>query len=235
MDRRDSLKSLLVGSLAGGLIINGCKPGEEPVVTTPVKAEGNKYGRTPKEKELDAKLNSRQFFSNHEIETIATLCDLILPANDKFGSATDAGVPDFIEFMSKDIPSHQIPLRGGIMWLDHRSNKFFNLEFKACTEEQQKTLLDEIAYPDQAKPEVEQGVKFFTLMRDLTLTGYYTSKMGIEDLGYKGNSPNVWDGIPQDVLDKHGMKYDEEWLAKCMDPATRNDIAVWDDDGNLIS
>jgi hypothetical protein len=235
MDRRDSLKSLLVGSLAGGLIINGCKPGEEPIVTAPVKTDEKKYGRTPKEKELDAKLNSQQFFSNHEMETIAILCDLILPANDKFGSATDAGVPEFIEFMSKDIPRHQLPLRGGIMWLDHRSNKTFNLEFKACSEQQQKVLLDEIAYPDQAEPEVEQGVKFFTLMRDLTLTGYYTSKMGIDDLGYKGNSPNVWDGIPQDVLDKHGMKYDEEWLAKCMDPATRNDIAVWDDDGNLIS
>jgi hypothetical protein len=224
MDRRDSLKSLLVGSLAGGLIINGCKPGEEPIAA-----------ETPKEKELDIKLNSEQFFSNHELETIAVLCDLILPANDNFGSATDAGVPEFIEFISKDIPKHQMPLRGGIMWLDNRSNRSNNLEFKSCSEEQQKTLLDEIAYPDQANPEVMQGVIFFTLMRDLTLSGYYTTKMGIDDLGYKGNSPNVWDGVPQDVLDKHGMKYDEEWLAKCMDPATRNEIAVWDDEGNLIS
>jgi hypothetical protein len=106
------------------------------------------------------------------------LCDLILPANDNFGSATDAGVPEFIEFISKDIPKHQMPLRGGIMWLDNRSNRSNNLEFKSCSEEQQKTLLDEIAYPDQANPEVMQGVIFFTLMRDLTLSGYYTTKMG---------------------------------------------------------
>ena len=235
MDRRDSLKSLLVCSLAGGLIINGCKPGEEPIAAETPKVDEKKYGRTPKEKELDIKLNSEQFFSNHELETIAVLCDLILPANDNFGSATDAGVPEFIELISKDIPKHQMPLRGGIMWLDNRSNRSNNLEFKSCSEEQQKTLLDEIAYPDQANPEVMQGVIFFTLMRDLTLSGYYTTKMGIDDLGYKGNSPNVWDGVPQDVLDKHGMKYDEEWLAKCMDPATRNEIAVWDDEGNLIS
>ncbi|MEQ6119353.1 gluconate 2-dehydrogenase subunit 3 family protein [Reichenbachiella sp. MALMAid0571] len=236
MDRRDSLKSLLVGSLAGGLLINGCTPAEEVVSTTPEKAgEEKHYGRTPKEKKRDTDLMSDKFFSEHELATVAVLCDIILPANDEFGSATDAGVHEFIEFMSKDMPRHQLPLRGGLMWLDNRSNNKFGLEFKSCTDDQQKSLLDEIAYPDKAAPEVQQGVKFFSLMRDLTLSGYYTTQEGFKDLGYKGNTPNVWDGVPQDVLDKHGMKYEEEWLAKCLDPETRNEIAQWDDDGNLLT
>lgn len=235
MDRRDSLKSLLVGSLASGLLINGCAPAKEEALEVQEKPDEKAYGRTPKEKENDKRLMSEVFFSEHELATVAVLCDLILPANEEFGSATDAGVPEFIEFMAKDLPRHQLPIRGGLMWLDNRSNKTFNLEFKACSEEQQKSLLDEIAYPDQASPEVEQGVKFFSLMRDLTLSGYYTTQMGIQDLGYKGNTPNVWDGVPDDVLKEHGMKYDDEWLAKCLDPDTRNDIAQWDEEGNLIS
>ena len=72
-------------------------------------------------------------------------------------------------------------------------------------------------------------------MRDLVVTGYFTSEVGLKDLGYMGNSPNVWDGIPQDVLDDHGMAYEEAWLAKCIDQSKRNETAVWDDDGNLLT
>jgi len=234
MDRRDSIKSLLVGSLAGGLLVNGCAPETKEIEKKEVASTGD-YGRTPEEKERDAKLQTEQFFNKHELETIAVLCDIILPANDKFGAASDAGVPEFIEFMVKDLPYHQLPVRGGLMWLDNKSNKQFVKEFKACSEEQQIAIIDEVAYPDKAAPEVEQGVKFFSLMRNLTLTGYYTTKMGIDDLGYKGNTPNVWDGVPEEVLEKHGLAYDEEWLAKCVDQSKRADIAQWDDEGNLIS
>jgi hypothetical protein len=234
MDRRDSIKSLLVGSLAGGLLVNGCAPGttEEPKKDS---ASTGDYGRTPEEKERDAKLKAEQFFNEHEMATIAVLCDIILPKNENFGSATDAGVPDFVEFIVKDLPYHQLPVRGGLMWLDNKSNKQFGKEFKACSDEQQIAIVDQIAYPDKAAPEVEQGVKFFSLMRNLTLTGYYTTKMGLDDLDYKGNVANVWDGVPEDVLEKHGLAYDEEWLAKCVDQSKRADIAQWDDDGNLIS
>lgn len=234
MDRRDSIKSLLVGSLAGGLIINGCTPETKEPKTADTSKAGD-YGRTPDEKERDAKLSAEQFFNEHELATIAVLCDIILPAKDQFGSATNAGVPEFIEFMVKDLTYHQLPVRGGLMWLDNRSNKKFGKEFKTCSNEQQIAIVDEIAYPDKATPETEQGIKFFSLMRNLTLTGYYTTKMGLEDLGYQGNVANVWDGVPDDVLEKHGLAYEEEWLAKCIDQKTRDVIAQWDDNGNLIS
>jgi hypothetical protein len=73
-------------------------------------------------------------------------------------------------------------------------------------------MIDDIAYPETVKPELQQGAAFFTLLRDLTATGFFTSKIGIADLGYAGNKPNNWDGVPQDVLDQYGVKYDERTL-----------------------
>ena len=238
MDRRNSLKSILLGSIAGGLALHGCKTEAEASVDELTANEfPYNYGRVEKEIELINELESEEFFNPHEMETIGALCALILPANEKFGSALDAGVPDFIEFMAKDIPEMQTNLRGGLMWLDHKSNTEFNMEFKAAAEEQQKQILDTIAYYDPEIPMDKQTleIQFFNLMCNLTLTGYYTTKMGIEDLGYKGNMPNIWDGVPEDVLKQHGVSYDEEWLAKCIDQSKRGIIAEWDEEGNLIT
>ena len=238
MDRRKSIKSIFLGSVAGGLAFTGCQPGTEREAEEAIAQSAEKYfGRTPEEKELIDELNAEQFFNEHEMDTIKVLCAIILPANEKFGSATDAGAPDFIEFMSKDYPPFQMPLRGGLMWLDHKFNTEFNTEFIASTPEQQKQILDTIAFPDITIPDAEQPleIQFFSLMRNLSLTGYYTSKMGIEDLGYKGNMPNVWDGVPADVLEQHGVAYDETWLAKCVDQSKRGDIAEWDENGNLLT
>ena len=238
MDRRKSIKSIILGSVAGGLAVNGCKPGtEEALVETTVKVDENHFGRTPSEKELIAELNAKTFFNPHELETIEVLCDLILPATTSIGGAVEAEVTDFIEFMLKDIPEYQPILRGGLMWLDHKSNTDFGSEFKSSMETQQKEILDTIAFPDIEVPQNQRPleIQFFSLMRNLTLTGYYTSKIGIEDIGYKGNTPNVWDGVPEDVLEQHGVSYDEEWIAKCIDQSKRSDIAKWDENGNLLT
>ena len=237
MDRRNSIKSILLGSVAGGLALHGCKPGDpnEALAQELVK-DTNYFGRTPEELEEIAKLNAEQFFNEHELQTIEVLSNLILPPNEN-GGPTEAGVPAFIEFMAKDIPDLQTTLRGGLMWLDHQSNAQFNSEFKTTPEASQKEILDKIAFYDPELPMDEHPleVQFFNLMRNLTLTGYYTSKVGIADLGYKGNMPNVWDGVPEEVLQQHGMAYDKEWLAKCIDQSKRNDIAQWDDKGNLLT
>jgi len=233
MDRRESLKSLLVSSVAGGLVLNGCAPAEQPADVSVEKPEG--YGRTAKEKLHDERLRAEQFLTEDELGTIAILCDIILPATADFGSATEAGVTEFIEFMAKDIPRHQVPLKGGLMWLDNQTNERFNLDFKSCSTDQQLTVIDEIAYPNKTPEHLKHGEVFFSLMRNLTLTGYYTSEMGIKDLGYVGNTPNVWDGVPQEVLDEHNLSYDPEWIARCVDQSKRMDIAQWDEEGNLIT
>ena len=233
MDRRESLKSLLLGSVGGGILLTSCSPeNETPLV--PQKSEPSGYGRTAEEKLHDQKIYEEVFLNDHELETIAVLCDIILPANAEFGSATDAGVPEFIEFIVKDMPANQLPIRGGIAWLDNFSNARYNQTFINLTNEQQFEVCDAIAYPGKTKPENLAGEKFFTRMRNLTLTGYYTSEMGIKDLGYKGNMPGVWDGVPEEVLREHGVSYEKEWLAKCVDQSKRADIAEWDEDGNLI-
>ena len=69
----------------------------------------------------------------------------------------------------------------------------------------------------------------------MVVTGYFSSEVGINDLGYKGNQPNVWDGVPDEVLEEHGFSYDKDWNYKFVDPLKRNEIAEWDKDGNLIS
>ena len=225
---------MLVGSIAGGLILTSCAAEGEEKKNAADPSE-SQYGRTQKEKERDLRLTGETFFTEHEIATVSVLCDLILPATATAGSAVDAGVPEFITFIVKDMKSQQIPLRGGLMWLDHRSLSKFNTAFTECNADQQKQILDEIAYPDLATPEVAQGVTFFNRMRNLVLTGYYTSQMGIKDLGYQGNTPNVWDGVPEAVLAKHGLAYDPAWLAKCVDQEKRDVVAEWDEDRNLIN
>ncbi|MEM7374863.1 MAG: gluconate 2-dehydrogenase subunit 3 family protein [Bacteroidota bacterium] len=236
MDRRESLKSLLIGTIAGATLgASACTPEEK--TTGPDIEQAPLYGRLPEEIERDKQLMSEVFLNEHELTTVAVLCDIILPATSTAGSANDAEVPAFIEFIVKDLPSHQLPMRGGLMWMDSESNKRFNKLFKDATDAQQIEIVDDIAYPDPdgKKPEMAYGIKFFNLMRNLTLTGYYTSKIGIEDLGYMGNRPNVWDGVPQDILDKHGMAYEEELLPKYVDQSKRMDIAEWDDQGNLLT
>jgi len=135
------------------------------------------------------------------------------------------------------MPDLQQTLLGGLMWLDHKSNTEFGVEFKTASLEQQQQICDQICWHDTEIPLDDQAleIQFFALMRNLTMTGYYTSKVGIADLGYKGNQPNVWDGVPQEVLDKHGVAYDPEWIAKCIDQSTRGTIATWDEKGNLLS
>lgn len=235
MDRRESIKSLLVGSIASGAVVTGCAPGETPIEKTELLPNPGKYGRTPKEASRDLKLNESQFFTESEIDTIAILCDLILPPEDGFKSATDAEVPAFIEFIVKDLPYNQTPIRGGIMWLDNFANETFGKTFKTCSDSEQKNLLDQIAYPNDVKPHLSQGAKFFSTLRNLTLTGFYTSQLGVEEIGYKGNAPNVWDGVPDHVLQKHGMSYEDDMLPKYVDQSKRMDLAAWDDEGNLIS
>ena len=237
MNRRDTLKTLLVGTVAGaGLTTLGCKTdGADNTVESPVVEDGL-YGRTPAELEHDRKVKAEVFLNTNELETIAVLCDIILPATAMAGSATDAEVPAFIEFIVKDIPKHQLPMRGGLMWLESESNKRFEKPFKAITAAEQIQIIDDIAYPDpeNKKPEMAHGISFFNLLRNLTLTGYYTSRIGLDDLGYVGNRANLWDGVPEEILKEHEVAYDPEWLAKCVDHEKRETTAEWDEEGNLI-
>jgi hypothetical protein len=212
MDRRKYLKTLAVGSVGAGVLLEACNTDKKPETTAAPAATELKYDRNAAEVIREAKLQAETFFDAHEMKTITVLADIIIPKDATSGSASEAGVPDFIAFIVKDMPRYQTPLRGGLKWLDLQCMNRFNADFASCTPAQQIELVDLIAYPEKAKPEHQQGVAFFNTMRDLTATGFFTSKMGITDLGYVGNQPNQWNGVPQDVLDQYGLKYDERTL-----------------------
>ncbi|GAB4036599.1 gluconate 2-dehydrogenase subunit 3 family protein [Spirosoma gilvum] len=208
MKRRDSLKALSLTSF--GLAVNPVEAAvPAPPEPKPLKIPG---GRQKFEAERDAKLMAEKFFTPHELQTVTVLSDIIIPADEHSGSASQAGVPAFIEFMMKDQPRNQTPMRGGIKWLDNTCVKRYGKPFVQCTKAQQIELVDQIAYPSKVKPELSQGVAFFSMMRNMTASGFYTSQMGIKDLGYVGNVPNQWDGVPADVLKQYNLAYEEREL-----------------------
>jgi len=216
MDRRRSIKALLIGGAASAVFIEACKNSDKRVTeeTTLTKFTGAE--RMQEENEHYKKVVAEHFFDQHELATITVLADIIIPRDAVSGSASDAGVTDFIEFIVKDIPSHQTPMRGGLRWLDLQCLKLFEKTFKDCSNKQQIEIVDEIAYPKKAKPEMQQGVAFFNLMRNLTSTGFYTSEIGVKDVGYMGNTPNQWNGVPDDVLKQYGLSYSEKELKECV-------------------
>lgn len=242
MDRRETIKTLVVGSFASTFVLTGCNPDHmEPKVDgnggesdlsnnlgIDLDAPGHGYGRRGAEIERDEALFAQTFFNEHEMATIAVLADIIIPADDVSGSATEAEVPAFIEFIVKDMPYLQIPMRGGLMWLDHESNRRFNKVFKDLSEEQQINIVDDIAYPDDVQPQFQAGARFFSLIRNLVTTGFYTTRMGIDDLGYVGNQPNAWDGVPEDVQQAHNKFYREKYLPLFLKTEEREEIETWE-------
>jgi hypothetical protein len=236
MDRREHLKLLLATPFGVGLLQNSAVTAQEQEESRRIIAEEGEYrrGYTPEELERNRRLKQKTFFNKHERRTVEVLSDLIMPADDVSGSATDAGVPQFIEFIMKDHPPFQLPVRGGLMWLDRQCRAQFGGNFIECSKQQQKKMLDQIAFPDDAEPGMEYGVRFFNRMRDLVSTGFFTSKVGFEDLDYQGNTSTVWDGVPDKVLKAHGMKYDKKTLQECVRLEERGKVAEWDEQGRLI-
>ena len=204
MNRRQSLKTLGIGTLSAGVLLEACKT--EPKNAAPAIDETANADRQPDEIARDKKLNNEKFFTEHEMATITILADMIIPKDEHSGSASDAKVGEFIEFIVKDMPDNQVPMRGGLRWLDMQCLHRYENPFKDCNTKQQVEMVDEIAYPKKAKPEMQQGVAFFNRMRSLTASGFYTTKIGIDDLGYVGNQPNKWEGVPADIIKHYGLE-----------------------------
>ena len=208
MKRRNLLKNIGLTSLGMVGLHPQISAAELPEILAPDEKKDpvfEQFGRTETEIERDAKLFKAQFFTKSELKTLAVLVDIIIPADEKSGSATDAGVPDFIEFMAKDRPELQTPLRGGLHWLDTQAIKRFSEKFVEISHQQRLEIIDDIAFPNRKVLGMSQGVAFFNLARNLTATGFWSSKMGITDIGYLGNTPNTWDGPPADVLAQYGL------------------------------
>lgn len=165
------------------------------------------------------------FFNAHEWRTVRILVDLIIPADERSGSATDAGVPEFMDFMMDDPAAgelekevRQTAMRGGLAWIDAESRRRFGRDFADSGEAQRLALLDDVAYStgdededDERGPRdltvqpLRHGPAFFNSFRDLTSSGFWSSEMGVRDLDYRGNVATKWNGPPPEVLRKLGV------------------------------
>ncbi len=148
----------------------------------------------------------RQTFDDRQWRTVRVLCDLIIPADDRSGSATQAGVPEFLDdwlaFRTEQDGDQdfQAEILGGLMWLDHESNQLFQKDFAEASSDQQKQILDRIAYPKKAAKADQAWAAFFSKFRSLTVSGFFSSKMGVGDLPYLGNTVVVeWKGCDPKV------------------------------------
>ena len=145
-------------------------------------------------------------FTAHEWATVVILVDIIIPKDAKSGSATDAGVPEFMDTMLDLEPIMRNGTRGGLAWLDHQCHQRFDKDFVECTDPQRRQLLDDIAFPRRARPELAAGVAWFSAFRDFTATGFFSSEMGVTDIGYMGNTAVMeWTGCPADAYRRLGV------------------------------
>ena len=202
MNRRDALKAFAMVSTANFLEV-GSPQLERALRGMETLAENAEQGQqapyTPK------------FFTRREWATVRMLADYVIPRDAKSGSATDAKVPEFMDFLLADKEAsvtNQTSMRGGLAWLDTEARERFGKTFITATDAQRRQILDDIAFPRRAKPEFTHGVAFFNRFRDMTAAGFFSSAMGWKDLQYVGNRFNHWDGCPQPALAKLGVTYD---------------------------
>ena len=170
-----------------------------------------------------------KFFNPQEWKTVRILVDMIIPKDERSGSATDAGVPEFMDYLMNDPTDtdlqrerRQTAMRGGLAWINSVSERRFGHGFAEATEAERTAILDEIAYskdeqedeaemrePRDLRVMVKHGPSFFNSFRDLTASGFWSSKMGVDDLGYVGNRfVAEWTGAPPEVLAKLGLSSD---------------------------
>ena len=194
MKRRDAVRLLTVAPLAAAFQWAPESVRQAALQTREAIKRGSRY--------------EPNVFTSHEWETVRMLVDLIIPKDDRSGSATDAGVPEFMDFMLGDDPDLETPVRGGLAWLDHECDDRYGKTFVTASDAQRAALLDDIAWPKKAKAEHAAGVAFFNSFRNLTASGFWSSKLGIDDLQYQGNSfVAEWRGCPPEALAKLGVRY----------------------------
>ena len=189
ISRRDVLKALTM-SAAGRSVLQ----------VIPLQAAEMAHQMVRKQKAAaPAGKYAPKYFTPARYETLTSLCDTIIPKDEKSGGAVEAGAPEFIDLLTSENEEFQGRLGGGLMWLDNYCIDHYGKAYMECTPEQRKEVVDLIAYRKNAKatPELHQGVAFFAFLRNMTCDGFYTSKIGIEDLQYIGNvTRSEWPGCP---------------------------------------
>lgn len=180
VSRRDVLKSLSVGAAASSVLR-----------VIPLQAAEYAHSLIASEKAASQTAQyAPKFFPPAQYKTLRKLCETILPADADCGGALEAGAPEFIDLLTSENRQYQLTLGGGLMWLDSACTDRYGNAYLDCTAQQQTEMVDRIAYRKNIEqdPSLSQGVEFFAFLRNLTADGFFTSKVGIQYLGYIGNS-----------------------------------------------
>ena len=201
VSRRDVVKMLGLVPLAGVLEWSGADVERAARFAATLEGEAAQQF-TPK------------FFTPGEYRTVRVLVDYVIPRDARSGSATDAKVPEFMDFMYSDPLQNtseqtKTAVKSGLAWLDAESTKRFSKTFVAASDAERRQILDDIAWPAKARPEMAAGVTFFNRFRDMTASGFFSSAIGWKDLPYIGNvAVAEWKGCPEPALRKLGVSYD---------------------------
>ena len=196
MNRRSLLKILSAAPVAASFALTDVEAQEAHHLAQTARQTARQAGvaYTPK------------FFTPAEYQTVRILSDLIIPKDERSGGAIDAGVPEFMDFTMVDQPARQLAMRGGLAWLDVECQRRFDKTFVGASEADRHAVLGDLATYGALKPGLTHGQAFFRSFRDLTATGFWTTKIGFDDLGYKGNTVvPKWDGCPPEQLEKLGL------------------------------
>jgi hypothetical protein len=195
MNRRAALKILSAAPVAASFALTDAEAQEAHHLAESARQAARKTGVA----------FAPKFFTKAEYQTVRVLSDLIIPADERSGGAIDAGVPEFMDFTMIDQPARQVAMRGGLAWLDLECQRRFDKTFVGATDAQRQAVLRDLASAEP-RPGLTHGQAFFRSFRDLTATGFWTTKMGFDDLGYIGNTVvPKWDGCPPDALRKLGL------------------------------
>ena len=180
ISRRDILKSLTVTAVGGSVLR-----------VIPLEAAAYAHRMVKAEKAVaETHAYSPKFFSAHAYKTLQSLCNTIIPPDEEAKGALEAGAPEFIDLLTSENKDYQLTLGGGLMWLDNTSIDRYQKPYLDCTQEQQKEIVDLITYRKNAEFDASlgQGIEFFGFLRKLTADGFFTSEIGIDYLGYVGNT-----------------------------------------------
>ena len=198
MDRRDALKVLAVGPLAA---------------LTWTRVDEDMASR-----KVEASLDSQQtpaFFNAQEWRTIRVLVDDIIPRDERSGSAAEARVPEFMDFILNDgSQGNRTNMRNGLTWLDQESRRRFSKAYADAAPAERIRILDDIAFPARATDTLRANASWFNSVRNLTAAGFFSSRVGYRDLGYTGGvAVPRWTGATPAMMQKLGLSY-AEWDRK---------------------
>jgi hypothetical protein len=209
ISRREALKVLGVVPLAGPVAWAEQQQQQQP--TRQTHEAPNQPARDTKQPPPTQP--RRRFFTPRELRTVRVLADDIIPRDERSGSATEAGVPEFMDYnlsVEETTDETRIAWRGGLRWMDRESRRRFGVPYASASAAQRHQILDDIAWPDRVRPELRHGAAFFARFRDMTAAGFFSSAVGFKDLQYIGNTfVPVWNGCPEAALRKLGVSYGE--------------------------